>query len=259
MGANKFIQKKERQRKRKKRFRNIIILIVLVIILINLVYKIPYFDIKHIKVQNNNIVSSEEIYVIGEKVKGENIFYTKLDSIQKEIKKNTYVDSVEIERKLPSTIIVKVNEKKPFFYINNEGKYYVFSEDAKLIDIKDSMADLEVPEVVGLELGDIKLGESIVFNKDNKRKVKYISDLFLNISNPIDDSFDKKNISLIEIPEFFNCSFKYKNLTIKLGKDEEILDKLNKAFQIIKEKEYQDSIGYIDVSYYKLPAVHIEG
>ena len=59
--------------------------------------------------------------------------------------------------------------------------------------------------------------------------------------------------------EFFNCSFKYKNLTIKLGKDEEILDKLNKAFQIIKEKEYQDSIGYIDVSYYKLPAVHIEG
>lgn len=259
MGANKFIQKKERQRKRKKRFRNIIILIVLVIILINLVYKIPYFDIKHIKVQNNNIVSTEEIYAIGEKVKGENIFYTKLDSIQKEIKKNTYVDSVEIERKLPSTIIVKVNEKKPFFYINNEGKYYVFSEDAKLIDIKDSMADLEVPEVVGLELGDIKLGESIVFNKDNKRKVKYISDLFLNISNPIDDSFDKKNISLIEIPEFFNCSFKYKNLTIKLGKDEEILDKLNKAFQIIKEKEYQDSIGYIDVSYYKLPAVHIEG
>ncbi|MBU5314733.1 FtsQ-type POTRA domain-containing protein [Clostridium bornimense] len=259
MGANKFIQKKERQRKRKKRFRNIIILIVLVIILINLVYKIPYFDIKHIKVQNNNIVSTEEIYAIGEKVKGENIFYTKLDSIQKEIKKNTYVDSVEIERKLPSTIIVKVNEKKPFFYINNEKKYYVFSEDAKLIDIKDSMADLEVPEVVGLELGDIKLGESIVFNKDNKRKVKYISDLFLNISNPIDDSFDKKNISLIEIPEFFNCSFKYKNLTIKLGKDEEILDKLNKAFQIIKEKEYQDSIGYIDVSYYKLPAVHIEG
>lgn len=259
MGANKFIQKKERQRKRKKRFRNIIILIVLVIILINLVYKIPYFDIKHIKVQNNNIVSTEEIYAIGEKVKGENIFYTKLDSIQKEIKKNTYVDSVEIERKLPSTIIVKVNEKKPFFYINNEEKYYVFSEDAKLIDIKDSMSDLEVPEVVGLELGDIKLGESIVFNKDNKRKVKYISDLFLNISNPIDDSFDKKNISLIEIPEFFNCSFKYKNLTIKLGKDEEILDKLNKAFQIIKEKEYQDSIGYIDVSYYKLPAVHIEG
>ena len=86
---------------------------------------------------------------------------------------------------------MKVNEKKPFFYINNEKKYYVFSEDAKLIDIKDSMADLEVPEVVGLELGDIKLGESIVFNKDNKRKVKYISDLFLNISNPIDDSFDK--------------------------------------------------------------------
>lgn len=259
MGANKFIQKKERQRKRKKKIRNIIILVILVIVLLNLVYKIPYFDIKHIKVQNNDIVSTEEIYSICEKVKGENIFYTKLDNIQKKIKKNTYIDSVEITRKLPSTIIVKIKERDPFFYINNEGKYYVFSENAILLDIKDTIMDIDVPEVVGLELGDITIGESIAFNKDNERKVKYISDLYLYMSNPIDDSFNRKNISLIEIPEFFNCSFKYKNLTIKLGKNEELLDKLNKAFQIIKEKEFEDSIGYIDVSYYKLPAVHIEG
>ena len=171
----------------------------------------------------------------------------------------TELYSVEITRKLPSTIIVKIKERDPFFYINNEGKYYVFSENAILLDIKDTIMDLDVPEVVGLELGDITIGESIAFNKDNERKVKYISDLYLYMSNPIDDSFNKKNISLIEIPEFFNCSFKYKNLTIKLGKNEELLDKLNKAFQIIKEKEFEDSIGYIDVSYYKLPAVHIEG
>lgn len=259
MSANKFIQKKERQRKRKKKFRNIIILLILLIVLINLAYKLPYFDIKHIKVQNNNIVSSEDIYSICKEVKGKNIFYTKLDNLQKKIKKNTYIDNVEISRKLPSTIMVKVNERNPFFYVNNGDKYYIFSEDALLIDIKDTIMDLDVPEVVGLDLGDITIGESIAFNKDNERKVKYISDLYLYMSNPIDDSFNRKNISLIEIPEFFNCSFKYKNLTIKLGENEELLDKLNKAFQIIKEKEFEDSIGYIDVSYYKLPAVHIEG
>ncbi|CDM68761.1 Cell division protein DivIB [Clostridium bornimense] len=259
MGANKFIQKKERQRKRKKKFRNIVILLILVIVLLNLVYKLPYFDIKHIKIQNNNIVSSDDIYSICKEVEGKNIFYTKLDNLQKKIKKNTYIESVEISRKLPSTITVKINERDPFFYVNNEGKYYIFSENALLLDIKDTIIDLDVPEVVGLDLGDITIGESIAFNKDNERKVKYISDLYLNMSNPIDDSFNKKNISLIEIPEFFNCSFKYKNLTIKLGKNEELLDKLNKAFQIIKEKEFENSIGYIDVSYYKLPAVHIEG
>lgn len=259
MGANKFIQKKERQRKRKKKFRNIVILLVLGIVLLNLIYKLPYFDIKNIKIQNNKLVSSEEIYSICKKVEGENIFYARLDNLKKEIKKNTYIDSVEISKKLPSTIVIKTKEKEPFFYISNKDKYYIFSKDSLLLEIKDTIVDLNIPEVVGIDLGNISIGESISFNKDNERKFKYISDLYLYMSNPIDSTFNKNNISLIDIPEFFNCSFKYKNLTIKLGENEELLDKLNKAFQVIKEKEFQDSVGYIDVSYYKLPAVHIEG
>lgn len=57
-----------------------------------------------------------------------------------------------------------------------------------------------------------------------------------------------------------NIQFYYKNILIKLGNSDELNNKLNKAFNIILQKEEVKSAkkGYVDVSFNGNPVVFIE-
>ena len=90
----------------------------------------PIFNIKKITVENNNLISTNEIISLSGISTEENTFRIKIGQAEKNIKENAYIESVEIKRKLPNEILITVQERKAtymlelingFVYINNQG------------------------------------------------------------------------------------------------------------------------------------------
>ena len=78
---NEYIQKKKRKKTRKK---IILISIILIVILGLILIKTPYFNIKKVNVNNNNVITKESL--IGENdILNQNIFLINTSALKKKI------------------------------------------------------------------------------------------------------------------------------------------------------------------------------
>lgn len=128
----KKIVSNEQIKKRKKVIRIVKYSSILVCILVAIVGTMssPLFNIENITVTGNKKISSNEIISLSQIVKGENTYkISKSKAIQK-IKQNSYVEDVQIKRRLPTGIEIIVEERETsfileyassFVYINNQG------------------------------------------------------------------------------------------------------------------------------------------
>ena len=137
---NKKIKKKKKQQIdpvnqliRKERIKKIVkITSVLLIIGLAVVLTLlsPIFNIKEIEIIGNNNISKEEIISLSQIQKEENIFKVlNIKTIDK-IKNNAYINEVDISKKLPNKIQIKIKEREPsysleygngYVYLNNQG------------------------------------------------------------------------------------------------------------------------------------------
>ena len=81
------------------------------------------FNIKNIKIINNNRVNENYIQSKLTEIYGRNIFFLKNKDIKNLIKNISYLDSVEVKKKYPNTLIVKIVETEPIaiLFKNNEN------------------------------------------------------------------------------------------------------------------------------------------
>lgn len=150
----KYKNKKEEEKAIKKR--NFILKITKWVILLGLligtsIYIIlsPLFNITEINVSGNSKLTSQDIINLSQIETGINTFKISLRKVTESLKQEPYIESVNIERKLPNTINISVKERVPtymlefangFVYMNNQGYMLEISETA-----------LEVPIIVGFE------------------------------------------------------------------------------------------------------------
>ena len=129
----KSLQEQEREkRKRKKIIRVLKWFTLLAIIVGGIIFALvsPIFNIKNIYVSGNNKISSDTIISLSGLQNNKNIFQFRTSNIQNNIKENAYINQVTINRKLPDTIEIVVEEREATFnlpfgnayiYINNQG------------------------------------------------------------------------------------------------------------------------------------------
>ena len=173
----KELSKKERKRKRRnKRIKFFIKLILIVGIFSGtIVFALtsPIFNIKDIKVLNNNQIASDTIISLSELKQDENIFrFYKRDVIGK-IKENPYIENVTIHRRFPSTIEIEVEEREAkysvdymgqYAYINTQGYILEISADSKGLTIIQGITTNEEEVVPGNRLGtdDLERLEDVI-------------------------------------------------------------------------------------------------
>lgn len=156
-------KKRQKRNKRVKLFLKIFLFIILIGGAIIFALTSPLFNIKEIKVVNNTQVSSETIISLSEIQIGENIFKFYKGSASNKIKENAYIESVNIERKIPGTIEISVEERTPkysvdfmgkFMYINSQGYFLELSEDKKGLPIIFGITTNEEEVLPGKRLND---------------------------------------------------------------------------------------------------------
>ena len=158
---------KEKKRKKRNKRVKLLIKLFLIVLLIGgaIIFAMtsPLFNIKEIKVTNNSQVSSDTIISLSEIKIDENIFKFYKGNASKKIKENAYIENVSIERKIPNTVEIKVEERTPkysidfmgkFMYINNQGYFLELSEDNKGLIIIYGITTKEEKVIPGSRLNN---------------------------------------------------------------------------------------------------------
>lgn len=254
--ARQLIKNKEKiikKRKLKQAIRRVVFFSIIIIsIFIVLLLKLPYFNINKISVIGNNNITTKDIIKLSEIHIGNNIFYINSNKCEKNLLKNPYILNAEIKKKLPNEIIIDVTERKAALYVLNNGDYYIVDENSVVLEKRENINNMQLKRLIGADTKNISIGKVLSF--DNKRKV----DIVKKLTNIVNSSAMSKNISMIDVSDIYNIKAYMGNLCIKLGNEEKLDEKFNKAFAIINEQNMEGQRGYIDVSYDGNPVFFIK-
>ncbi|WP_026881282.1 cell division protein FtsQ/DivIB [Clostridium akagii] len=246
---NEFIRK----RRRKKRRRKIIFTILfLSAILVTLSIKLPYFKIQNIYVYNNKTISTSEIVKESGVQKNSNIFYISTANIKDNVLNNPYILSAEIHRKLPNSINIYVNERKSVFYAEKGTSFAIIDKSGIVLEIRNSINNMKLIKLVGIDTSKAKVGATVPL--DDKGKLNTIS----TITDIISNNDACKNIKILDITSNVNIKLSYNDMEIRLGTDDDLLKKLNRAINIINGEKLTALKGYVDVSFTGNPVYSID-
>lgn len=206
-------KRKKNKRKKPRRIVLKIFLFVLILLLLYFfIFKTNFFTIKDIKVKGTNKVSYEQVVKASPCLKGENIFKINISSCQEALDDLPYIKSSKVKRSFPNKIVIDVQERKEiaiipyigsFVYIDDEG--YILSMEEK----DDDEDKIELPQIIGLELSNIELGNNVFKMLDIDDMIEFISvadQLNIILSMKYIDLEDKDNV-IIELKDGIKVAF----------------------------------------------------
>ena len=160
---------KKKQKKKKSKI-NIVKIFVVLMLLIGsgcFLCLSPMFNIENIVVEGaSQRVSAEEVSSLSGIPLYTNIFLINKKEIEENIGRNSYVDSVEINRVLPNKIKITIKEREPAFLIEfTEGKYIYLSQNGYILEA--SGEKLELPILIGFSTNL----EEMIKNENNKNRL----------------------------------------------------------------------------------------
>ena len=135
--AMKMEKKRKRRNKKIKKILKIIVLLLIIIGGTTFAMVSPIFNIKDIKVLNNEKIASDTIISLSGLTSSQNIFRFSNSQVENQIKENPYIETVKINRKLPSTIEIEVTEKKHDYSVSFMGKYAYINKQGYILEISD--------------------------------------------------------------------------------------------------------------------------
>jgi cell division protein FtsQ len=116
----------------------------------------PDYKLTNIEVQTDGTLQREQILSVAELREGENIFRVNLARVHERLQDLPQVDEVEVVRKLPSEIDIRIVERKPIAWITSEKQIAdPFASDAAfLVDARGVLMKEKklLPEYLGLPL-----------------------------------------------------------------------------------------------------------
>ena len=95
----------------------------------------PLFDITGVEVIGNEKISKETILSLSGISLGDNLYRNKKETIQKNIKQEAYIESVEVKRVLPDKIQLQVKERKATFLLEYANSYFYMDNQGYILEV----------------------------------------------------------------------------------------------------------------------------
>lgn len=227
-----------RKAKRKKLLKKIIFFLILLMgVALYIVFYTDYFIINKVVLEGNNLITEDYILDKSESVKGKNLVTFNKNNLEKILKKNPYVEQLKITRKFPKALVINVEEAKGLFYIENNNAYSIISSDLIYLENKNKLDSDEYIKITGVDLSKKKLGDKVL---DNSRMIAVLNELY-DEQGIIEDNKEEFRITSVNLADLSKLSVTLNDITVYLGTDENIRDKMSGAILIYKSdlpKEY---------------------
>ena len=154
--TEKVIRKKKR---RKKRYLLRFLIFILICVGIYFAVHIDYFAINGIAVAGNKEISDETIVELSELQTGENIFDIHPWFAERRIKKNLYVEDVNVKRVLPNKVEIIVTERSGKLQLVSGKKYVVTDNSGMVLEIAKEKKKVTLVE--GVTVKNVKLKKTV--------------------------------------------------------------------------------------------------
>lgn len=226
--------KKRIRRKRRRRRTTITLVLVIILLIVSLlpIFKIAKVDIKG--TANNQVVGYTN------SLKGQNIWWHKLDAIQKKITSYPTIKLATAKRHFPNILEIDVTERKATAFTFVASKYIIISEDGVVLEVSDN-APAKLIEIKGLKSANLQIGDSFIeIGTDNYNK-------YICIISQFADFGILNNIKYIDLSAKSTAIIKYNNFTIDFGKTDLAENKMKLLSDIIN-KSSKETKAEIDVS-----------
>lgn len=240
------LTKKERKRKKKikriKFFLKLILFVGLASGTIIFALTSPIFNIKDIKVINNNQVQADTIISLSELKKEDNIFKFYGKNVVNKIKENAYIENVKIHRKLPNTIEIKVEERTPTFSVDYMGKYAYINTQGYILEIAETNNGMTIIQGATTKEEDMKPGNRLC-NEDLSRLEETIKILDSANENKLEGKVTSIDISNKNEYSIYIESEKKK---IHLGDSTNISNKMLYVLAIIEKEKGKEGDIFVN-------------
>lgn len=201
----------------------------------------PTFNIKSITTSGNEKITSEELISLSGIKEDENIFKISNKKVEKNIKENAYIDSINVKRKLPDGVELQVVERKPAYMITLGNAYVYMNTQGYLLEI--SKEALKLPIIVGLSTTEEQIEVGNRLCAEDLQKLNSVIQIINSASsNEIANIITKINIA---DKQDYVLEFKSEKKTAHLGDTSNLSTKMLYIKSIInKEKKKEGDIFF---------------
>ena len=196
-----------------------------------------FFTVDSIEVRGNNRYTAEEIINIAHAVPGHNLLYNPgKQEIVSYLEQNPYIKSAEVTRKLPSTLVITVNERVQACAFKYDDDFLIMDDEGILL--KKTRTEPKITMVKGMIVSKIKLGET-VGTEDQKLFSNTLK--LIRAMNAADMYFVSVDMSTYDT-DFQVRAYIYDNLVVR-GEYQSVISFLeNGRLHKIVEKLFEDDV-----------------
>jgi cell division protein FtsQ len=119
------------------------------------------FVVREIEVEGLESVDYAQVVRQSGLELGGSIFKVDREKIRRNMTRLGKVELVEIETRMPDTVVLKVHERKPAAMISYLGVVMLVGEDGCMIQQMDSMGDYDLPVLSGLKISQYQVGRKV--------------------------------------------------------------------------------------------------
>ena len=133
-----------------------------------------FFKIQNIKIVNNHLIDKNEIIKKLTAIYEKNIFFIERNDIERPLKSIDFLEKIEVKKKYPNTIIIKVHETKPIAVLFKKNHKYLLDSSSNLIAFNENIIIENFPRVFGegAEQDFVNFYNQLESNNFPKQRVK---------------------------------------------------------------------------------------
>ena len=133
-----------------------------------------FFKIQNIKIVNNHLIDESKIVEKLAEIYEKNILFIERSDIEKPLQSVDFLEKIEVKKKYPNTVIIKVYETKPVAILFKKNNKYLLDSSSNLITFNENMFIEGFPSVFGegAEQDFINFYNQLEKNNFPKQRVK---------------------------------------------------------------------------------------
>jgi cell division septal protein FtsQ len=110
-----------------------------------------------VMVEGAHYLTQDEVLKTANLSLGSGMFDLNLEDLNQKLKKLSWVDQVFVERRLPSSILISIRERKPVALLDN-GSLYGVDKDGRILSPSESLLNQDLPLISGVAFGADAVG-----------------------------------------------------------------------------------------------------
>lgn len=122
----------------------------------------PFFNVKEMTVSGNEMIADAELIESSGIVFGTNIFKVNTKAVKENLMRNPLIDKVEVKRRFLGRIDLIIEETAPRLIIPYMTGCVLINENAKVIELRDEIPEMQIPQVSGIEVAEAKICKQLV-------------------------------------------------------------------------------------------------